>query len=168
MTCHKHLPIWIKPHRFTTGGAGWNPRLHHFDITSPLLRNSRSSSALLVGFEVWSNVIWEYPNPWEREEAGESNLVEVRKDGGWLLVGGGGWGVGVIFSREWERWEATSIFFFFAWEDLKFCGSSKEGCGWAGHILTNQSCALAWVSWLDLTHDPNGSSFIYLPFFCFP
>lgn len=93
-----------------------------------------------------------------------------RGEEGWRVVVGGGWRLGCWchFSREWERWEATSIFFFFAWEDLKFCGSSKEGCGWAGHILTNQSCALVWVSWLDLTHDPNGSSFIYLPFFCFP
>ena len=33
------------------------------------------------------------------EEAGESNLVEVRKGGGWCLVRDGGWGVGIIFSR---------------------------------------------------------------------
>lgn len=64
------------------------------------------------------------------------------------MEGGCWWGVevGVLvsFFPESERDEKQRpFFFFFAWEDLKFCGSSKEGCGWAGHILTNQSCALA-------------------------
>ena len=62
-----------------------------------------------------------------------------------------------------------SFFFFnFLLEDLKFCGSSKEGCGWAGHILTNQSCALVSELRLGLAHDSK-KNFIHLRFFekCF-